>query len=53
MFPKIVVLYEIYSKKITVTEYLWHVSVYYMHIISFHLRMVIHIVNYCIREKTS
>jgi hypothetical protein len=28
MFSKIVVLYEIYSKKL-VTEYFWHVSVYY------------------------
>ena len=28
MFPKIVVLYEIYSKKITVTEYFWHVTVH-------------------------
>ena len=28
MFLKNVVLHEIYSKKITVTEYFWHVSVY-------------------------
>jgi hypothetical protein len=27
MFSKIVVLYEIYSKKITVTGYFWHDSV--------------------------
>ena len=27
MFLKNVILHEIYSKKITVTEYFWHVSV--------------------------
>ena len=37
MFFKNVVLHEIYSKKITVTEYFWHVSVDRKSILKLHL----------------